>query len=60
MPVNITQLANRALQHCGAPRIAAGALLTEDSKNASEIRECYDPLRRAEHRSAVGLDWQVA
>lgn len=50
---NQTNIANRALQHCGASRIAAGALLTEDSKNASEIRECYDLVRRAELRRNV-------
>lgn len=45
-----TVIANRALQHLGAQRIAAGLLRTENSKNASEIRECYDTLRRAEMR----------
>lgn len=48
-----TDIANRALQHCGASRIAAGALLTEDSKNASEIRACYDINRRAELRRNI-------
>lgn len=46
-----TDIANRALQHLGASRIADGALLTEDSKNASEVRACYDSLRRLELRS---------
>ena len=45
-----TDIANRALQHCGAERIQPTALLTEDSKNASEIRACYDLVRRAEYR----------
>ena len=48
-----TNIANRALQHCGAGRIAAGAFLTEDSKNASELRECYDLNRRYELRRNV-------
>jgi len=43
-----TDIANRALQRVGTERIAAGALWTEDSKNASEIRACYHILRRAE------------
>lgn len=45
-----TAVANRALQHCGAARIAANALWTENSRNASEIRSCYHPLRVAELR----------
>ena len=40
-------IANRALQHCGAARIQT---LQDDSKNASEIAQCYDGLRRAELR----------
>ena len=52
-----THIANRALQRVGATRIADGALLTEDSKNASEIRSCYDILRRAELRRNV---WRFA
>lgn len=52
-----TDLANRALQRVGGGRIAAGALLTEDSKNAAEIRGCYDTLRRAELRRNV---WRFA
>lgn len=43
-------IANRALQHCGAARITA---FTDDSKNASEIAACYDKLRVAELRRAV-------
>lgn len=50
---NPTDIANRALQHCGVRRIADGALLTEASNNASEIRACYDKLRIAEQRRAV-------
>ncbi len=38
-------IANRALQHCGAARIVT---LQDDSKNASEIAQCYDGLRRSE------------
>lgn len=55
--VTATRIANRALQHVGAARIADGALATEDSKNASEVRACYDMLRRAELRRNV---WRFA
>ncbi len=48
-----TDVANRACQKCGAPRIDAGLLRTEDSKQAAEIRACYDMLRRAELRRNV-------
>jgi hypothetical protein len=48
MMVTETDIANRALQRVGCERIALGALWTEDSKNASEIRACYHMLRRAE------------
>lgn len=48
-----TQIANRALQRVGSQRIAAGALLTENSKAADEIRACYDILRRAELRRNI-------
>lgn len=48
MPVTPTDIANRVCQKVGATRIAAGALLTENSRQASEIRTCYDMLRRAE------------
>lgn len=51
--VTPTDIANRALQRCGASRIALGELLTEDSKNASEIRACYEILRRFELRRNV-------
>jgi len=43
-------IANRALQHCGASRITA---FTEDSKNASETQFCYGKLRQAELRENV-------
>lgn len=46
--VTETDVANRALQRVGCERIASGALWTEDSKNASEIRACYHMLRRSE------------
>lgn len=52
-----TDIANRALQRVGAERIAAGLLATEDSKNASEIRACYDILRRSELRRNI---WRFA
>lgn len=43
-PVDI---ANRALQHCGAQRIATPDF-SEKSKNCKEVAFCYDKLRRAE------------
>ena len=46
--VTETDIGNRALQRVGCERIAAGQLWQEDSKNASEIRACYQMLRRAE------------
>jgi len=52
-----TQVANRGLQRIGAGRIADGALWTEDSKNAGEIRVCYDMLRQSELRRNV---WRFA
>lgn len=51
--IDATKIANRACQRVGAELIAAGALLTEDSKPANEIRNCYDILRRAELRRNV-------
>lgn len=48
--VTETEIANRALQKVGAKRIADGALWTESSRNASEVRACYHILRRAEMR----------
>jgi len=44
-PVDI---ANRALQCCGAKRINQIQGFNEDSKNASETAFCYDKLRRSE------------
>jgi hypothetical protein len=43
-------IANRALQRCGASRIVA---FTDDSKNASETEFCYGKLREAELRRNV-------
>lgn len=54
VPVDI---ANRALQHCGATRIKSASGLSENSKNASEINACYDGLRLAELRAR---DWTFA
>lgn len=51
VPVDI---ANRALQHCGASRIVS---FTDDSKNADEVAFCYDKLRIAELRRNV---WRFA
>lgn len=52
-PVDI---ANRALQHCGATRLGTAGF-NEDSKNASETAFVYDKLRRAELRRNV---WRFA
>lgn len=52
-----TDVANRGLQRIGAGRIVAGALWTEDSNNASEMRACYDMVRRGELRRNV---WRYA
>lgn len=41
-------VANRALQHCGAQRIDPTLGFAEVSRNASEISFCYDKLREAE------------
>lgn len=41
-------IANRALQHCGATRIDPLLGFNEDSRNASEVGFCYDKLREAE------------
>jgi hypothetical protein len=46
-PVDI---ANRALQHCGAKRIATPDF-SEISRNCSEVSFCYDKLRKAELQS---------
>ena len=53
-PVDI---ANRALQHCGATRIDPSYGFAENSKNASETAFCYGKLRRAELRQNV---WKFA
>lgn len=54
---NPTDIANRAIQIVGGVRIADGLLATEDSKNASECRSCYDKLRTKELRRNV---WRYA
>jgi hypothetical protein len=43
-------IANRALQHCGARRIVA---FTDDSTEAAAVSFCYDKLREAEMRRNV-------
>jgi hypothetical protein len=53
MPISPTDIANRACQKVGAARIAPGLLLNENSRQASEIRACYDMLRRSELRRNV-------
>lgn len=53
-----TTIANLALTRVGASeKIAAGLLRTEDSKNASTIRDIYDTCRRSELRRNV---WRFA
>lgn len=51
--ITATHVANRACQRVGCLRIADGALFTEDSKQANEIKACYDILRRAELRRNI-------
>lgn len=53
-PVDI---ANRALQHCGATRIDPTLGFSENSKNARETAFAYGKLRRAELRRNV---WRFA
>lgn len=55
--VTRTDIANIACRACGVKQIAAGALLTENSGQAYEIRQCYDELRQAELRRNV---WRFA
>lgn len=50
---NPIDIANRALQHCGAKRISESLGFTEDSVNASECAFAYDKLRRVELRRNV-------
>lgn len=45
-------IANRALQHCGASRLGSQGF-SENSKNASETAFCYGKLREAELRRNV-------
>lgn len=49
-PVDI---GNRALQHCGSPRMDPLVGFQENSKAASEISFCYDKLREAELQRRV-------
>ncbi len=52
--ISPTDVSNRALQKCGVTNlIASGALLTEASNSARQVRACYDTLRRAELRRNV-------
>lgn len=50
-------IANRALQHCGVPRLDAALGFTEDSKNAAETSFVYPKLRQAELQRNV---WRFA
>jgi hypothetical protein len=43
-------IANRALQHCGATGITS---LDDNDKNAAEVKKCLDSLRQAELRDNV-------
>lgn len=52
--LSAVDIANRALQHCGATRIAS---MTEDSKNAAAVNFVYDKVRKAELRRNV---WRFA
>lgn len=52
-----TDIANRALQHCGARRIPANSLFTDTSVNATEIAACYEQIRQSELNSNV---WRYA
>ena len=46
-------IANRALQHVGAPLIAAGSLGAGTDRGAIQINQCYTGLRKAELRRNV-------
>lgn len=45
--IDSLDIANRALQHCGAPQLTS---VTEDSKANEEVTFAYDKVRRAELR----------
>lgn len=53
MATTPTDVVNRGLQRVGSKLIAAGALLTETSKQAEQARACYDIIRTAEMSSNV-------
>lgn len=55
--LNPVDIANRALQHCGANRIDASLGFSENSRNSAETYFVYDKLRRAELRRNV---WRFA
>lgn len=59
MPVfrNPVDIANRAIQHCGARQINLSLGFTEDSKNSRETRAVYDKLRATELTRTV---WRFA
>src|SRR6266705_6462671 len=52
-----TDIANRALQHCGVPQLDSVLGITEDSKNAKEPSFAYPKLRQAELQRNV---WRFA
>ncbi len=57
MFANPVDIANRALQHCGAARIDPTLGFTEDTVNASECGFAYEKLRTAELRRSY---WRFA
>lgn len=48
-----TDIANLALQRCGASRIEPNELWSENTKQAAEVRSCYHAMRQAELRRNV-------
>ncbi len=54
---NAVDIANRALQHCGVPRINPALGFAEQSERASETAFAYGKLKRAELRACV---WRFA
>src|SRR4051812_13028729 len=49
----VADVGNRALQHCGSPRMDVTLGLSEDSKAASEVSFCIGKLREAELQTNV-------
>lgn len=53
MFVTPEDIVNRGLQHIGVPRVAAAALATEQTRQATEANFLYPKLRRAELMKSV-------